>query len=105
MQSQWNNHDASRHREPLSLRAYASRLLGADDTLVFYGGGNTSIKIDDVLYVKGTGSDLATVTEASFTPLHLTATRQVLRSECADNAAMMRALDGCLAKQIGRAHV
>lgn len=53
-----------------------SRKLGADRTLCNWGGGNTSAKSDEidyqgrtrrVLWVKGSGSDLAAVTERSFT--------------------------------------
>jgi rhamnose utilization protein RhaD (predicted bifunctional aldolase and dehydrogenase) len=56
--------------EPLGLRTYTARLLGADPALVLHGGGNTSVKAKltspihgevDVLYVKGSGWDLATI--------------------------------------------
>src|SRR5260370_41964825 len=54
--------------------------LGADRSIANWGGGNTSAKADEVdfrdrqariLWVKGSGSDLATVTQASFTGLYL----------------------------------
>jgi len=56
--------------EDLALRTYSARLLGADPSLVLHGGGNTSVKgaARDlfgeemaVLYVKGSGWDLATI--------------------------------------------
>jgi rhamnose utilization protein RhaD (predicted bifunctional aldolase and dehydrogenase)/NAD(P)-dependent dehydrogenase (short-subunit alcohol dehydrogenase family) len=56
--------------ELLALRTYTARLLGADASLVLHGGGNTSVKgraktllgeTVDVLYVKGSGWDLATI--------------------------------------------
>jgi rhamnose utilization protein RhaD (predicted bifunctional aldolase and dehydrogenase)/NAD(P)-dependent dehydrogenase (short-subunit alcohol dehydrogenase family) len=56
--------------ELLGLRTYTARLLGADGALVLHGGGNTSVKGKartlahgevDVLYVKGSGWDLATI--------------------------------------------
>ncbi len=56
--------------EVLALRTYTARLLGADPALVLHGGGNTSAKARastpihgdvDVLYVKGSGWDLATI--------------------------------------------
>ena len=56
--------------ELLALRTYTARLLGADPSLVLHGGGNTSVKAKaqtlfgdtvDVLYVKGSGWDLATI--------------------------------------------
>jgi rhamnose utilization protein RhaD (predicted bifunctional aldolase and dehydrogenase)/NAD(P)-dependent dehydrogenase (short-subunit alcohol dehydrogenase family) len=51
-------------------RTYTARLLGADPALVLHGGGNTSAKgrapdalgeMVDVLYIKGSGWDLATI--------------------------------------------
>ena len=56
--------------ETLALRTYTSRLLGGDPSLVLHGGGNTSAKSKatdlfgreiDVLYIKGSGWDLATI--------------------------------------------
>jgi len=56
--------------ELLALRTYTARLLGADPSLVLYGGGNTSVKATaktaldetvDVIHVKGSGRDLATI--------------------------------------------
>ncbi|MEB3265489.1 MAG: bifunctional aldolase/short-chain dehydrogenase [Cyanobacteriota bacterium] len=56
--------------EPLALRTYSARLLGADPALVLHGGGNTSVKTTvqgllgesiPVLCVKGSGWDLATI--------------------------------------------
>ncbi len=56
--------------EALALRTYSARLLGADPELVLHGGGNTSVKTTvtgllgesiEVLCVKGSGWDLATI--------------------------------------------
>ena len=103
MKSLWNDVDAAQCGSELALRAYTSRLLGGDPSLVLHGGGNTSIKLDEggsrTLYVKGTGSDLARVDETAFTPLRLDAVLQVLAQDNPDNAAMMRALNGCLARR------
>ena len=80
MMSQWRDEDADACRDALSLRAYTSRLLGQDSSLVLHGGGNTSVKVTEtnilgdeetILYVKGSGWDLATITTAGFTPLRL----------------------------------
>jgi rhamnulose-1-phosphate aldolase/alcohol dehydrogenase len=58
----------------------ASHLLGTDRAVANFGGGNTSAKgraVDhvgrevDVMWVKGSGSDLATMGEDDFTPLRL----------------------------------
>lgn len=103
MKSRWNEADAARCDNELALRAYSSRLLGGDTTLVLHGGGNTSLKRDEdrapVLYVKGTGSDLAAVDEQAFTPLRLDQVTPLLQHDQLDYAGMMRALDACLARR------
>ena len=66
MRSLWNDADAARLPD-LDGLLYASRQIGADTDLVVWGGGNTSVKRDEVDYlgrtvrvlrVKGSGSDL-----------------------------------------------
>ncbi len=66
--------------EELSLRVYTSRLIGRDPNLVLHGGGNTSVKIrmknlfgekQEILYVKGSGFDLATIEPSGFVGLDL----------------------------------
>jgi len=78
MQSRWNEEQAKRAidtwapkwGETLALRTYTARLLGADPALVLHGGGNTSAKGTaktvlgedvEVLFIKGSGWDLATI--------------------------------------------
>ncbi len=62
----------------LDLRVYSSRLLGAEPSLVQWGGGNTSVKLREVDYrgeeievlrVKGSGSDLKTIEAKHFSGL------------------------------------
>jgi rhamnose utilization protein RhaD (predicted bifunctional aldolase and dehydrogenase)/NAD(P)-dependent dehydrogenase (short-subunit alcohol dehydrogenase family) len=64
----------------LEARVRTSRLLGQDKSLVLHGGGNTSVKIteknilgqeEEILYVKGSGWDLETITAAGFSPVRL----------------------------------
>ncbi len=64
----------------LAMRVYTSRLIGAEESLVLHGGGNTSVKTtmknilgDEVegLFIKGSGWDLATIEEAGFPGLDL----------------------------------
>ena len=66
--------------EALALRTYSARLLGADRSLVLHGGGNTSVKTQatdlyceslDVLCVKGSGWDLATIEPAGHPAVRL----------------------------------
>ncbi|MEA3277219.1 MAG: bifunctional aldolase/short-chain dehydrogenase [Pseudomonadota bacterium] len=80
MKSLWNDEEARRFETDLELRVYSSRLLGRDPSLVLHGGGNTSVKIretnrvgeeEDILYVKGSGWDLATIEAAGFTPIRM----------------------------------
>jgi rhamnose utilization protein RhaD (predicted bifunctional aldolase and dehydrogenase) len=95
MNSLWNDRDAARCRSELALRAYTSRLLGSDRSLVMYGGGNTSVKVrennlfgedEDILYVKGSGSDLAKAGEADFSPVRLAQVRRLIELDGLDSA-------------------
>ncbi|MBE0491985.1 MAG: class II aldolase/adducin family protein [Sulfurospirillum sp.] len=71
MKSLWDEVKAQELQTDLALRVYSSNLLGGDDTLVLHGGGNTSVKIDDILYVKGSGWDLASIKPEGFAPVKL----------------------------------
>ncbi len=80
MQSLWNDTDAAQWHGDLGQRVYTSRLLGQDASLVMHGGGNTSVKTtlltifgeaQEVLYVKGSGWDLATIEPAGFAPVQM----------------------------------
>ncbi len=46
MNSRWSDADAQ-GKNDLDLLVYASRLIGAETTLVVWGGGNTSVKRDE----------------------------------------------------------
>jgi rhamnose utilization protein RhaD (predicted bifunctional aldolase and dehydrogenase)/NAD(P)-dependent dehydrogenase (short-subunit alcohol dehydrogenase family) len=80
MKSLWNDSEVAQFRGELGLRVYTSRLLGRDPSLVLHGGGNTSVKLvernlvgDDetILYVKGSGGDLARIDESGFSPVRM----------------------------------
>ena len=82
--SRWQDEQAAGCRTELELRAYSSRLLGQDPHLVLHGGGNTSVKLteinlfgeaEDILWVKGSGWDLAAIEPAGFAPVRM---RQLL---------------------------
>jgi rhamnulose-1-phosphate aldolase/alcohol dehydrogenase len=75
----WDS-QAAKGLSELETLAYRSNLLGADRAVANYGGGNTSTKAKerdhagrevDVLWVKGSGSDLATIRAEQFTGLKL----------------------------------
>ena len=81
MRNKWNDEDANKlGNNLLKLRVYSSQLLGREEDLVLHGGGNTSVKTketnifgdeEDIIYVKGSGWDLATIEEAGFAPVKL----------------------------------
>ncbi len=80
MKSLWNENEAKKYKTDLDLRVYTSRLLGQDSSLVLHGGGNTSVKStatnlfgesEDILYVKGSGWDLATIEAEGFAPVKM----------------------------------
>ena len=74
MKSRWDD-AAAKSLSDLDLLVYASRLVGAETSLVVWGGGNTSIKRAErdyrgrearVLRVKGSGSDLKRIQPKDF---------------------------------------
>ncbi len=80
MQNLWNETEAAACTDDLELRVYSSRLLGCNPALVLHGGGNTSVKIveknllgedEEILYIKGSGWDLATIKPEGFAPVRL----------------------------------
>jgi rhamnose utilization protein RhaD (predicted bifunctional aldolase and dehydrogenase)/NAD(P)-dependent dehydrogenase (short-subunit alcohol dehydrogenase family) len=73
-----------------------SRLLGEDTRLVQPGGGNTSIKLDDALLVKGSGTDLRTIGREGFTRLSLAKLAPLADAETMSDAEMMRFMAACM---------
>jgi len=97
----WNESDAAQHRGELALRVYSSQLLGRDPSLVLHGGGNTSVKLRetnvlgetvDVLHVKGSGWDLATIQEPGFAPVQLDHLQRLARLESLSDPQMVSEL-------------
>jgi len=95
MRSRWNDAEASQ-LNGLDLLVYASRLVGAETSLVIWGGGNTSIKTRErdhrgreipVLRVKGSGSDLKSVQRKDFPGVRMDDITALLdRTEMSDEA-------------------
>lgn len=78
-----------------------SRRVGEDDTLVVWGGGNTSVKTrepdlhgvdEDVLRVKESGCDLKTIQSSDFVPLRMAALLRLRERRAMDDAEMVAAL-------------
>jgi rhamnulose-1-phosphate aldolase/alcohol dehydrogenase len=89
MRSRWND-DEVRGLAELDLLVHASRLIGAETSLVVWGGGNTSLKTRErdhrgreieVLRVKGSGSDLKAVQRQDFPGVRMDDIRALLDRE------------------------
>ena len=76
--------------DDLEMRVYTSRLLGSDQDLVLHGGGNTSVKIDDILYVKGSGWDLGSIEKEGFSPTRMDALLALLEYDTLSDSDMVR---------------
>ena len=70
----------------LALRVYTTRLLGCEPKLVLHGGGNTSLKTRkrdlfgeevDVLHIKASGADMATIEPAGLPAVRLAALQEL----------------------------
>ena len=89
MKSRWSDEHVQ-GMDDLDVLVYSSRLIGADDTLVVWGGGNTSIKrvetdfrgrAVEVLRVKGSGSDMKSIRRKDFPGVRMEDVRAVLARE------------------------
>ncbi len=90
----------STFKNDLELRVYSSRLLGQESALVLHGGGNTSVKVnrtnlfgevEEILYVKGSGWDLATIEAAGFAPVKLDVLKKMVKLEQLSDSEMVNA--------------
>ncbi len=90
MKNLWNEEEARRCEDDLSLRVYSSNLLGSDDNLVLHGGGNTSLKEDGILYVKGSGWDLSTIKKEGFSPVNLQVLKDMAMLESLNDGEMVK---------------
>src|SRR5918997_5278578 len=107
MQSRWNDAEAGAAveryvsagvSEDVALRTYTTRLLGGDPLLVLHGGGNTSVKtrmadllgeMHDVLCVKGSGWDMATIEPAGLPAVKLAPLRKLRQRESLTDEEMV----------------
>ena len=99
MKSLWSDSDARKFKTPLEKRVYTSRLLGANPELVLHGGGNTSVKAKEkdffgdpveVIHVKGSGWDLATIEAAGFAPVRMEALLKMAKLDTLSDAEMVK---------------
>lgn len=89
----------------LALRLYSTRLLGRNPRLVLHGGGNTSVKtlttdligdVSEVLCVKASGGDMATVDVVHLPALRLDRLRKLRARETLADEDMVRILRDAL---------
>ncbi len=105
MQSLWNDAEAAAYKTDLDLRVYTSRLLGKVPELVMHGGGNTSVKTtvpnvfgeaQEILYIKGSGWDLATIEAKGFAPARLPDLRRLATLDALPDVQMANELQCAL---------
>ncbi len=87
--------------DELDQLVYLSNLVGEDARLVQPGGGNTSIKLGDALLVKGSGTDLRTITREGFTALSLARLAALRDADAMSDPEMMRFMAACMLRPDG----
>ena len=104
MQDRWGSGPV-KAGDDLDRLVYLSNLIGQDPSLVQPGGGNTSIKLQDanpfgereeVLFVKGTGSDLRTIDREGFTRLSTRRLVHLRKQRKMTDQAMMDFITACM---------
>jgi len=98
MINKFNPKDAQNLND-LEMRVYTSRLLGNDQNLVLHGGGNTSVKIDDLLYVKGSGWDLGSIEKEGFSPTQMDDLLNLLTYDTLSDSDMVKYQKEALTKK------
>ncbi len=86
---------------PSPSRTYSARLVGSDPALVLHGGGNTSVKAKaktilgdeiDVIHIKGSGWDLATIEPDGHPAVRLEPLRRLRGLDAMTDEAMVNEL-------------
>ncbi|MDN7242127.1 bifunctional aldolase/short-chain dehydrogenase [Planococcus sp. N028] len=105
VQKLWSEEKASTLAAGLSELVYRSNLIGSDRAVCNWGGGNTSMKTTEkdfrgreieVMWVKGSGSDLATMGAENFTGLDLEAIRPLMERDEMRDEEMVEYLSHCM---------
>ncbi|WP_166245010.1 bifunctional aldolase/short-chain dehydrogenase [Paenibacillus turpanensis] len=105
VQSLWDQSKASQLQNGLEELVYRSNLIGSDRRVCNWGGGNTSSKTTvtdfrgrevEVMYVKGSGSDLATMKAGNFTGLRMEDIRPLFERESMSDEEMVAYLGHCM---------
>lgn len=105
VQNLWNEEEAKTIQVGLDELVYRSNLIGTDRAVCNWGGGNTSMKTIEqdfrgrdieVMWVKGSGSDLATMKAKNFTGLNLEDIRPLVEREEMPDEDMVAYLSHCM---------
>ncbi|WP_019639627.1 bifunctional rhamnulose-1-phosphate aldolase/short-chain dehydrogenase [Paenibacillus fonticola] len=105
VQNLWDSSKASKFQGGLDQLVYRSNLIGSDRRVCNWGGGNTSSKtvIQDfrgrdveVMYVKGSGSDLATMKQGNFTGLRMEDIQPLFERDEMSDEDMVAYLANCM---------
>lgn len=105
VQKLWSEEKANNLDTGLSELVYRSNLIGSDRSVCNWGGGNTSMKTIEkdfrgrdieVMWVKGSGSDLATMGAENFTGLNLEDIRPLMEREEMPDEEMVEYLSHCM---------
>ncbi|MCC2686134.1 MAG: bifunctional rhamnulose-phosphate aldolase/short-chain dehydrogenase, partial [Paenibacillaceae bacterium] len=101
----WNKEKANQVQPGLGELVYRSNLLGEDRRVCNWGGGNTSMKTIErdfrgrdveVMWVKGSGSDLATMKAGNFSGLRMEDIRPLIERETMSDEEMVAYLAHCM---------
>ncbi|MGI8968926.1 MAG: bifunctional rhamnulose-1-phosphate aldolase/short-chain dehydrogenase [Chloroflexota bacterium] len=110
-ENRWDRTAAPAESEPVALAVYRSLLIGADETLVVWGGGNTSVKtveIDHlgnerrVLRIKGSGTDLKSIDALGFPGIFLDDVLPLRQRTAMSDEEMVAYLEHCLTEPGGK---
>ncbi|OIB02858.1 short-chain dehydrogenase [Paenibacillus sp. LC231] len=105
VQSLWEQSKAQQAQNTLDELVYRSNLIGSDRRVCNWGGGNTSSKTTiqdfrgkdiEVMYVKGSGSDLATMKAGNFTGLRMEDIRPLFERDSMPDEEMVAYLGHCM---------
>ncbi|MGO0063398.1 bifunctional aldolase/short-chain dehydrogenase [Brevibacillus fluminis] len=105
IQSLWNQTQAEQLQSGLDELVYRSNLIGSDRRVCNWGGGNTSAKTTvqdfrgrdvEIMWVKGSGSDLATMKAGNFTGLRLDDIAPLFERDSMTDEEMVAYLAHCM---------
>lgn len=105
VQNLWDKNKAPGQQDGLDQLVYRSNIIGSDRQVCNWGGGNTSSKTTvkdfrdrdvEVMYVKGSGSDLATMKAGNFTGLRMEDIRPLFELPEMSDEKMVAYLAHCM---------